>query len=150
MPRSSKNTDASSHCFHSILMCIFPADINTRGQLCLWYFFVTSGILTGSLVPSGLLGRATFMTPSQAAKGNITVSNYKGMNVIRTNGFKLKASVDVFTVVTKNQTWPAVESMELLFPRVSSCIGSLLTLGLDSASMCTDHSFQLTEIFALG
>lgn len=39
------------------------------------------------------------MTASQAAKGNITVTNYKGMNVIRSNGFNLKASVDILTVV---------------------------------------------------
>lgn len=50
----------------------------------------------------------------------------------------------------KNQTWPTGESLELLFPGVFSCIGSLLTLGLDSASTYTDHSFQLTEVFALG
>lgn len=52
--------------------------------------------------------------------------------------------------VNKNQTWPAGESMKLLFPDVFSFIGSLLTLGLDSANMYTDHSFQLTEVFALG
>lgn len=52
--------------------------------------------------------------------------------------------------VNKNETWPAVESVARLFPDVFSCIGSLLTLALDSANVCTDRTFQLTEVFALG
>lgn len=100
IPRSVINIDASRHCFHGILLLyIFLTGTNTRGQLCLWYFLVTSGIITGSLVPACLLGRATFMTQSQAAKGNITVTNYKGMNVIRSKDLKLKASVDILNVV---------------------------------------------------
>lgn len=50
-------------------------------------------------MPACLLGGATFMTQSQAAEGNITVSKSKGMNVIRSKGFKLKASVDVLNAV---------------------------------------------------
>lgn len=39
------------------------------------------------------------MTQSQAAKGNITVTNHKGMNVIRSEDFNLKASVDILNAV---------------------------------------------------
>lgn len=42
---------------------------------------------------------ATFMTQSQAAKGNIIVTNSKGMNMIKSEDFKLKASVDLLSVV---------------------------------------------------
>jgi len=92
------------------------------------------------------------MTQSQAAKGNVTVTNYKRMNVIRSNAFKLKASVDVLNVVpvNKKQTCAAGESMQLLFPDVFSCVGGLLTLGPGSASVYTDHSSQLIELVALG
>lgn len=60
---------------------------------------VTSGIFRGSLVPACLLGRATFMTQSQAVKGNITVTNNKGMNMIRNQDFKLTTSVDILNVI---------------------------------------------------
>lgn len=39
------------------------------------------------------------MTQSQAAKGNIPVTNYKGMNGIRSKDFNLNASVDILNVV---------------------------------------------------
>lgn len=53
-------------------------------------------------------------------------------------------------LVNKILTWPAGQSMELLFPDVFTFIGSLLTSGLHSANMYTAYSFQLTKVFALG
>lgn len=53
-------------------------------------------------------------------------------------------------LVNKNLTWPAGQSIELMFPDVLTFIGSLLTLRPDSASSYTDRSFQLMEVFALG
>lgn len=50
-------------------------------------------------MPACLFGGATFMTQSQAAKGNIIVTNSKGMNMIRSEDLKLKASVDLLSVV---------------------------------------------------
>lgn len=50
-------------------------------------------------MPACLFGGATFMTQSQAAKGNIIVTNSKGMNMIRSEDFNLKASVDLLSVV---------------------------------------------------
>lgn len=50
-------------------------------------------------MPACLLGRATFMTRSQAVKGNITVTNGKGMNMIRNQDFKLTTSVDILNVI---------------------------------------------------
>lgn len=52
--------------------------------------------------------------------------------------------------VNKNEMGPTVESVARLFPDVFSCIGSLLTLGLDSANVYNDRAFQLTEVFAPG
>lgn len=80
--------------------CISSSQTQIQGDNYVYdIFLVTSGILTGSLVPACLLGRAAFMTQSQTAKGNVTVTNSKGMNVISSKDFKSKASVDVLNVV---------------------------------------------------
>lgn len=39
------------------------------------------------------------MTHSQAAKGDVAVTNHKGMNMIRSKDFRLTASVDILNAI---------------------------------------------------
>lgn len=50
-------------------------------------------------MPACLLETATVMTQSQAVKGNIAVTSYKGMNMISNQDFKLTTSVDILNVI---------------------------------------------------